>query len=316
MEGVQGLLSITDRVLSRLAQGDELGAIVAGVAGLAQEFFDAATQAARLEAAIASAAEEARILRMQMRLDEGVDTIFGEDELMRLRNARDVIDSLRDRLATERGAANKQIEWKSGLFGWSRSSKSLREMMNELGYDLYDEYGNLNADGLQAILDTYEDLTSADREWIESAISDSQMYEEAMLQIRDTLSGMFGQLASDLTSGMLDAYEETGDVVNGIDDAFSNLGRNIAEYLTQSILINDVLKKYEDDILKIADAYGSGNMSYTDMIESMGGLSDEMKAEVAARGQPHRGDRESHRILHQRHKGGCILLEVAEGATR
>ena len=282
MEGVQGLLSITDSVLSRLAQGDELGAIVAGVAGLAQEFFDAATQAARLEAAIASAAEEARILRMQMRLDEGVDTIFGEDELMRLRNARDVIDSLRDRLATERGAANKQIEWKSGLFGWSRSSKSLREMMNELGYDLYDEYGNLNADGLQAILDTYEDLTSADREWIESAIDNSQMYEEAMLQIRDTLSGMFGQLASDLTSGMLDAYEETGDIVNGIDDAFSNLGRNIAEYLTQSILINDVLKKYEDDILKIADAYGSGNMSYTDMIESMGGLSDEMKAEVAA----------------------------------
>lgn len=282
MEGVQGLLSITDSVLSRLAQGDELGAIVAGVAGLAQEFFDAATQAARLEAAIASAAEEARILRMQMRLDEGVDTIFGEDELMRLRNARDVIDSLRDRLATERGAANKQIEWKPGLFGWSRSSKSLREMMNELGYDLYDEYGNLNADGLQAILDTYEDLTSADREWIESAIENSQMYEEAMLQTRDTLSGMFGQLASDLTSGMLDAYEETGDIVNGIDDAFSNLGRNIAEYLTQSILINDVLKKYEDDILKIADAYGSGNMSYTDMIESMGGLSDEMKAEVAA----------------------------------
>ena len=282
MEGVQGLLSITDSVLSRLAQGDELGAIVAGVAGLAQEFFDAATQAARLEAAIASAADEARILRMQMRLDEGVDTIFGEDELMRLRNARDVIDSLRDRLATERGAANKQIEWKSGLFGWSRSSKSLREMMNELGYDLYDEYGNLNADGLQAILDTYEDLTSADREWIESAIDNSQMYEEAMLQIRDTLSGMFGSLASDLTSGMIDAYKETGDVVNGIDDAFKNLGENIVSYLLQSMLIENILNKYQDDVDTLAQAYGNGDLSRDDMIAQVANLMEGIKADVAA----------------------------------
>ena len=282
MEGVQGLLSITDSVLSRLAQGDELGAIVAGVTGLAQEFMEAATQAARLEAAIASAAEEARILRMQMRLDEGVDTIFGEDELMRLRNARDVIDSLRDRLATERGAANKQIEWKSGLFGWSRSSKSLREMMNELGYDLYDEYGNLNADGLQAILDTYEDLTSADREWIESAISNSQMYEEAMLQIRDTLSGMFGQLASDLTSGMIDAWKTTGDVVNGIDGAFQNLGENIISYMLQSMLIENVLNKYQGRINEIADAYGGGDIGREEMLNQTAALMQGVKADVEA----------------------------------
>lgn len=282
MGGLQGVLGLADSVMKGFMEGGVEGAIVAGVTGLAQEFIEAATAAAKLEASIADAAEEARILRMQMRLDEGVDTIFGEDELMRLRNAKDVLDQLRDSVANDRNGANKQIEWKSGLFGWGRSSKTLSGAVRELGYDLYDEYGNLNADGLQAILDTYEDLTSADREWIESAIENSQMYEEAMLQIRDTLSGMFGQLASDLTSGMMEAYEETGSVADGIDDAFKNLGRNIAEYLTQSILINDVLKKYEDDILKIADAYGGGSMGYSDMIESMGGLSEEMKAEVTA----------------------------------
>lgn len=282
MGGLQGVLGLADSVMKGFMEGGVEGAIVAGVTGLAQECIEAATAAAKLEASIADAAAEARILRMQMRLDEGVDTIFGEDELMRLRNAKDVLDQLRDSVANDRNGANKQIEWKSGLFGWGRSSKTLSGAVRELGYDLYDEYGNLNADGLQAILDTYEDLTSADREWIESAIENSQMYEEAMIQIRDTLSGMFGQLASDLTSGMMEAYEETGSVADGIDDAFKNLGRNIAEYLTQSILINDVLKKYEDDILKIADAYGGGSMGYSDMIESMGGLSDEMKAEVTA----------------------------------
>lgn len=282
MEGLQGVLGIADATMKGFMEGGVAGAIVAGVTGLAQEFIEAATAAAKLEASIADAAEEARILRMQMRLDEGVDSIFGEDELMRLRNAKDVLDQLRDSVANDRNGANLSIEWKSGLFGWGRSSKTLSDAVRELGYDLYDEYGNLNADGLQAILDTYEDLTSADREWIESAIENSQMYEEAMLQIRDTLSGIFGQLASDLTSGMMEAYEETGSVVDGIDSAFSNLGRNIAEYLTQSILINDVLKKYEDDILKIADAYGGGSMGYSDMIESMGGLSDEMKTEVTA----------------------------------
>lgn len=282
MEGLQGVLGIADSTIKGFVEGGVAGAIVAGVTGLAQEFMEAATQAARLEAAIADAAEQARILRMQARLDEGVDSIFGEDELMRLRNARDVLNELRDAVANDKGNADSDISWKSGLFGWGRSSGSLRNIMNELGYDLYDEWGNLNADGLQAILDTYEDLTSADREWIESAINNSQMYEEAMLQIRDTLSGMFGQLASDLTSSMMEAYEESGNVINGIDVAFSNLGRNIAEYLTQSILINDVLKKYEDDILRIADAYGGGDMGYSEMVEAMGGLSAEMKGEVTA----------------------------------
>ena len=280
MEGLQGTLSITDDVLSRLAQGDKIGAIVAGVAGVAQAFFDAATQAAKLEAAIADAAEQARILRMQTRLDMGVDTIFGEDELLRLRNARDVINQLRNSLMNERSAANKQIEWKSGLFGWGRSSKSLREMMNELGYDLYDEYGNLNADGLQTILDTYEDLTSADREWIESAISNSQMYEDAILQIRDTLSGMFGSLASDLTSGMIDAYKETGDVVNGIDDAFKNLGENIVSYLLQSMIIDNVLRKYQEDAERIAAAYGSDTISESEMMEQVGTLMAGIRADV------------------------------------
>lgn len=282
MEGLQGILSITDDVFSRLAQGDTPGAIMAAVTGIVQEFMEAATAAAKLEAAIADAAAEARILRMQTRLGEGVDTIFGEDELMRLRNAREVLDELRTSVLKDRNYAESDIEWKSGLFGWGRSSKSLRDAMNELGYDLYDEYGNLNADGLQAILDTYEDLTSADREWIESAISNSQMYEEAMLQIRDTLSGMFGSLASDLTSSMMDAYKETGNVANGIDDAFKNLGENIVSYLLQSMLIENVLNKYQDDVEKLAQAYGNGDLSRDDMIAQVANLMEGIKADVAA----------------------------------
>ena len=282
MEGLQGLLDITDGVLSRLAQGDTAGAIMAAFTGIVQECMEAATAAAKLEAAIADAAAEARILRMQMRLDEGVDTIFGEDELMRLRNARDVLDELRDSVANDRNYADSDISWKSGLFGWGRSSDSLRNIMNELGYDLYDEYGNLNADGLQAILDTYEDLTSADREWIESAIGNSQTYEEAMLQIRDTLSGMFGQLASDLTSGMIDAWKTTGDVVNGIDGAFQNLGENIISYLLQSMLIENVLNKYQGRINEIASAYGGGDIGREEMLNQTAALMQGVKADVEA----------------------------------
>lgn len=280
MEAVQGVLSITDGVLSNLAKGDTLGAIIAGVTGIAQEFMKAATQAARLEAAIADAAEQARVLKMQARLDEGMETVFGDDELIRLRNAQDVIRELNAAVANDRNMADTSVTWKSGLFNLGRDSKSLRDMVNELGYDLYDEYGNLNADGLQAILDTYGDLTSADREWIESAINNSQMYEDAMLQVRDTLSSVFGQLSSDIVSGMMDAYAETGNVVDGIDGAFSNLGENIMRYLLQSLVVNNVMKKYEDDINALADSYGSGQMSYSEMLSASANLMGSIKADV------------------------------------
>ena len=62
----------------------------------------------------------------------------------------------------------------------------------------------------------------------------------------------------------------------------SNNGKNRYRYGVGAGYQRPKWKKYEDDILKIADAYGGGSMGYSDMIESMGGLSDEMKAEVTA----------------------------------
>ena len=72
--------------------------------------------------------------------------------------------------------------------------------------------------------------------------------------------------------------------MNGIDDAFKNLGENIAEYLLQSMLVEDILKKYENEVNEIAAAYGNNDISYQEMANLYGELAGELKKDVENRG--------------------------------
>ena len=73
------------------------------------------------------------------------------------------------------GAVSVRTKDRNGFANWlgiSDEFKSLEDAAKDLGYALYDESGILNKDALQAIIDTYEDLGTEERQWIENAISD------------------------------------------------------------------------------------------------------------------------------------------------
>lgn len=163
--------------------------------------------------------------------------------------------------------------------GFDDKYSNLKDVIEGLGYELYDEYGNLNAKGLQAILDTYTKLGAEDRKWIEEAIMYSEEYEKAVEQVKETIEDLFGNMTSTLADNMIQAFQETGNAVADLEKAFDSLGETFVKSMLESAIYETVLKEYEKQMQDIFLEYGKGGMDYSDMLDRVNGVFDGMTAD-------------------------------------
>lgn len=163
--------------------------------------------------------------------------------------------------------------------GFSDKYDNLKDLVEGLGYELYDEYGNLNAKGLQAILDTYTKLGAEDREWMESAIKYSEEYEKAVERIKETVSDLFGDMSSTIADNMIESFNATGDAVSNLSAAFDDLGESFVKSMLESAVYETVLKKYEKQVQDLFLDYGKGNMGYTNLLDRVDDLFGNMGAD-------------------------------------
>ena len=235
-EVANGISGIAEGFLS----GGPIGAAISAVTWLANAIFNAFTATAKFEAALRAANEEARKAKLLGML--GDESIFGENGMKKLRDAASVIKKVKASMAARN--VNEEIKFggfdkiaRLALYG----RETIADLAKQLGRDLYDSYGNLNAETLQAILDTYEKLDSKQREWIEQAINDSEVYEEAMKQLDSVLESVFGGIASSAADQIVDQWAEAGDAALDYVDILDDVARAYAKMITQSMLIDSVL---------------------------------------------------------------------------
>lgn len=248
-DAVTNILPVVESTLGRLAQGDYIGAVVGWLAQIATGFFRARQESLEFEAAIRSARESSRRAGFTDMLGGGVDSIFGTNEMAKVNSALSVINKARTSMNSRAGMGSFSVkrgfwDWfvgQGGLSDFRYMQFSLSELAESVGRDLYDSYGNLNAETLQVILNTYENLGQAEKEWIQGAINDSEAYAEAMEQLDDVMESLFGKVAADAASQIVDQWAEAGDAALDYADILDDVARSYAKMITQSMLIESVL---------------------------------------------------------------------------
>ncbi|MCQ2141680.1 MAG: tape measure protein [Bacteroidales bacterium] len=268
---IGGIGGIIEDIAQGAKSGGWAGAIAAGISSFGKAALDAATAAVTLRSAIRETAIEAQSVRFSDDLSRGIDSLFGEDTLKKIRNATIGIESLREAISTDHANASGNLSWASGFLKMGKTVKSVGDAMHELGYDMLDSYGNLNADGLQAILDTYENLGEADRQWITEAINHSREYAEAMENLREVVSGIFGDLSRTVVDDMVEAFNATGDAANGLTHVFDDMSQSLLKSVMNTIVLEGVLNRYEEDLLGIFQEYGQ-TQDYRTMMDQVSGL--------------------------------------------
>ena len=239
-------------------------------------------QARRERSAIRDARSTGRLQDTEQGSFFGVSsTALLDSRIRQINRISEAIDKYRDSAEDFTVTTDKVGFWKKAL-GWMNmenwrtgsylpdTTYSLSALAEGLGMQLYDEYGNLNAVTLKAILDSYEDIQEEEREWIEQAIHDSEDYAEAMADVKEMLDGVFGDIASQAADNIIDQWIQAGDAALDYADILDDVARRYAKMLVESAILDKVLNKEEAD--RIADMFVNGRAD-----EAMAAIAGDMQ---------------------------------------
>jgi len=164
------------------------------------------------------------------------------------------------------------------FFGWQDEYAALKDVVEELGYSLYDENGILNKEALQAVLDTRgEQLEDAQKIWLNEAIAGIDEYEKALKALDSYISELFGNLASDIATSMLDSFKEMGDAAYGIADVFDDVSESIIKNLLQTLIIEEILDKYKTELREI---FSNANLTDDERAKAMLKITGRMEQDI------------------------------------
>lgn len=277
-EDFMQITSMVGTVAERVLSGDIPGAISAGLSAIVTGFFQAKAAAAQFQASLRAAREEARRLGFSDTLGNGVDSIFGTNEMAKVRNAVTSMQRARAAMAsnTQPGSfKSTKGFWDYFWNGGTRVNQySLSEMAESVGRDLYDAYGNLNADTLQVILDTYEGLGVAEREWITRAIHDSEAYTEAMEQLEGVVSSVFRQMASSASDAIVEQWKERGDAALDYADILDDVATRYAKMMIESAILDKVLTPEKASAIVDMFARGDAEGAMASIAEDMAAIKE------------------------------------------
>lgn len=244
-EAVSSLSGLAESVAQGFATGGWIGAVVAGLVSYGKELLKELAYAEELEQKITST----RIAKWAEDMNNALngDGFFGENGLAKIRASADVAAASLAKLQSVTNGIGDGTKIKTIDRGWLGEGwlgdkvEKLGKVAAKLGYDLYDAYGNINSEALQAILDTYDKLGSKDRKWMEEAIVYAEEYKTALEALEEVTQSIFGDLASSAADAIVESWATAGDAALDYADILDDVAKRYAKMLVQSTLIDSVL---------------------------------------------------------------------------
>lgn len=285
-DAVEATESVSEGSDSIAKSADVLTMAIKLVALFAKTIANAISGTNELSHAIEEAAEKARRANIEKSLSDGIKSIFGEDQYKSAQNAIKTLQDLEkeiEKIQSEtsvgylgkfhfwdgsvetnqikkiteglKGLENVWVRKKAGSILWDPEYISLLDASKELGYSLYDTFGHLNAELIDAILNTYK-LTNEEKEWFETMKNNSELYIKAVEQVEKVMSSLFGQIADQAADKIIDSWIEAGraalDYVDILDD--------VAKAYAKMVLKSAIMNKFFDDqkAQEVADYFMKG----------------------------------------------------------
>ena len=258
------------------AAGGWIGAIVGGLVAIGKQMIEDTAHAEALSAAIRNAQTDGRILAWQNEHEKVSASIFGDDDIKQMEIAvknmaeineeyKKLLDSALDikaQFSRMKNAQEGHMEytiddiakyqvrtldrWWGAIYtgGYDRW-ESLGDLAAKLNMELYDAYGHLNADALQAILDTYGDLHEADKKWITAAIKLAKQYNEEVDKVKSVVESLAGQVLDTYADKVIDQWVEMGSAAASYADILDDVARAYGKMMVKNVLMDAV---FNDDL--------------------------------------------------------------------
>lgn len=227
------------------------------------------------------------------------ESIFGEDSWM---HAIDNINAANEALKRYNDTLNdikniKKYPWMSDKLaeqlGFDNRSSSAEEAIKNMQLQIQHstwfrsakyqalgtlpglfENGELNMDALKEFADSdmFEKLSEENQRLINDMIADWDLYQEALNEVKDYLSDLFGDLGSTMTDALVDAFANGTDAAQAFTDSVSEMLEQLAKQMIYSVTLAPLAQKAEEDMLNIMKNTG---LSDEEKFAKMTGVIDE-----------------------------------------
>lgn len=235
----------------------------------------------------------------QLRLNSGVDTLFGDVFTQKIRNASAEIEKYKKNLESiDLSKISRGVNTYGGFMSVYDEFFG-KELVNPQGrYWQRGEMEGVNFEDLEqrlkaitALIDAYESGYKAyDRKQFES-LKQYKQYLEDYIAAEESLMSVikddWGQIADTIVDSMLSAYDELGDATIGladnIDGAFANIAKSIIKSMLSSVLIENVINKAKEPLLAMYKSIGDSDA--TTAMQQLAAIRDIFSQEVPALGE-------------------------------
>ena len=277
--------NISSAVEGYKAFGGWWGAVIGGVSDIINQVIGASSKAEEEARKLANAVIDAKAnidkTLFDNSLKEGVDTIFGENAVRKIKNAvaglgeaekkMEGLEEIRSRwysawyntVLNQEGFSERFADWRKqweeggieDTFFFTdtkarKTARSLAEIAKDLNLDLYDSYKNLNPELLKQIQSLYGELNAGAEEWLKNAITYSEEYAAAMKGLEDMMESLFGNIASDAADKIVDSWIAAGDAALDYVDILDDVARAYSKMLVQSMIMETFLDPITADLKK------------------------------------------------------------------
>lgn len=176
------------------------------------------------------------------------------------------------------GLADVQIKTghkKTGLFGWGKG-KDLYSSILDVYPQLIDSAGNFNKKLAESIIGSRE-FNGQGKEALQNMIDIYDKTQEAAKQLKDYLSGIFGDLGNNMADALVDAFKNGTDAGKAFGDSISKMLENIGKQMIFQTLFSGII---EDANNKMLDVMKNQSMSADSKFKNYVGILDTMTSQI------------------------------------
>lgn len=178
----------------------------------------------------------------------------------------------------EESIANMQVQTQHST--WFRDAKY--QSLGSLLPELFDATGALDMKALKEFQgnDLYNKLTAENRALIDDLIADWELYEDALTEVKDYLSGIFGDLGSTLTDALVDAFANGTDAAEAFRQSVGTALQQMAKQMIYSVTLAPIFEKAQKEMLDVMnDAEMSEEEKFDKYAEILGSMTDDALAQ-------------------------------------
>lgn len=148
------------------------------------------------------------------------------------------------------GLADIQIKTghkKTGLFGWGKG-KDIYSSILDVYPELIDGQGKFNTELAKSIIDT-RTFSGEGKEALQYMIDLAEEAEEAYQNVKDYLTGIFGELGNTMSDALVDAFRNGTDAAEAFGESVTEMLENLGAQMIFSTLFSQIIQDANDAML-------------------------------------------------------------------